>query len=111
MHLSAGSYAVGRWSLGVSSAADLLALVLTAVDALEAEHAAFVAALPRTGTPSLDAALRWFAQSAVLLTKGVQDQVRKHRGRIPHSIFFCLHFFRLPPPASAPFAIPHVLSI
>ena len=43
--------------------------------ALEQEHRDFVRVLPTVGDAKTDSSLRWFTQSAVLLTKGAQTNV------------------------------------
>lgn len=72
-----GVYATpsSQWYLGLDSAEALSAFVLSNVDMLEREHKDFVSVLPRTGDAKRDASIRWFTESAVLLTKGAQTNV------------------------------------
>ena len=72
-----GVYATrgSQWYLGLTSAGALSKFMLSSVDMLEREHKEFVALLPRTGDAQRDASIRWYTESAVLLTKGAQTNV------------------------------------
>lgn len=71
---SNGVYATpgSQFYLGIDSAAALSTFTHSNVAMLEREHRNFVAVLPVTGDAKVDASLRWFTESAVLLTKGAQ---------------------------------------
>jgi len=76
-HSPNGVYATAAspWYLGLNSAQQLSSFVLSNADALEQEHRDFVRVLPTVGDAKTDSSLRWFTQSAVLLTKGAQTNV------------------------------------
>lgn len=60
-------------SLTVASWEAMASFTVANSAALSSQHASFVASLPRTGDDGIDASVRWFQQSALLLTKGTAD--------------------------------------
>ena len=67
--------AAGRYAPAHPTPARLAAHALEHASALAAHHAAFLAALPLLARAEDSAAVRWWLQSPLLLTKGVQRSV------------------------------------